>query len=206
MYLRDNMHLNLCQELKIYLPQAILTMLVMCWLIHCNFSFLFLCHVYSLLLSHPKHCYKSLFYSTLWLIKQNHSRFQLMFLYNLKWFLLSHVRPNAFCSRKKKAMLFAANFFYIDAASLQEFAALLWGRQEILWQFQLHLKWQFWMNSIWRWNSDWNSNSLFLFSAWIVFSLALCLQFSCVNCTVFSCLPTLLFADKKQFSNVYLIA
>lgn len=102
MYLRHNMHLNLCQELKIYLPQAILTMLVMCWLIHCNFSFLFLCHVYSLLLSSPKHCYKSLSYSTLWLIKQNHSRFQLMFLYNLKWFLLSLVQPNAFCSRKKK--------------------------------------------------------------------------------------------------------
>lgn len=36
------MHLSLCQELKIYLPQALLTMLVMCWLIHCNFPFLFL--------------------------------------------------------------------------------------------------------------------------------------------------------------------
>ena len=207
MYLTGNMHLNLCQGLEINLPQALLTMLVMCWLIHCNFSFLSLCHLYSLLLACPKPCYKSLSHSTPWFLKQNQSRSQLMDLYNLKWFLLSLVLPITFCSRKK-AMLFTANLFYIDAASLLESAALLCGRWEILWQLQLNLKWKFQMNSIWRWNSDWNSSSSVLFSAWIGFALASYLQFNCVNYTqfVFSCCPTLLIADKKQFSNVHFIA
>lgn len=209
MYLTGSMHLNLCQDLKINLPQALLTMLVICLLIHCNFSFLSLCHVYSLLLACPKHCYKSLSYSTPWFIKQNHSRSQLIYLYNLRWFLLSLLVPITFCSRKK-AMLFAANFFYIDVASLLESAALLWGRREILWQLQLNLKWKFQTNSIWRWNSDWNSSSsVFIFIlTWIGFALASYLQFNCVNYTqfVFSCCPTLLIADKKQFSNVHFIA
>lgn len=51
MYLTESMHLNLCQDLKINLPQPPVTILVLCWLMHCNFSVLFLCHVYSLLLA-----------------------------------------------------------------------------------------------------------------------------------------------------------
>lgn len=122
MYLRDNMHLNLCQELKIYLPQALLTMLVMCWLIHCNFSFLPPCHVYSLFLSHPKHCYKSLSYSTPSLIKQNHSRSQLMYLYNLKWFLLSLFYQILSALEKQSRALCSKLFLYWCSKSPRVFS------------------------------------------------------------------------------------
>lgn len=98
---------------------------------------------------------------------------------------------------------FSQQTLYVDAASLLESAALLWGRWEILWQLQTNLKWKFWMSWVWRWNSDWNSSSSgFIFRLmWIEFALALCLQCSCVNYTqfVFSCCPTLLIVIRNSF-------
>lgn len=191
--------------MKINLPQALLTTLVMCWLIHCNFSFLSLCHVYSLLLACPKHCYKSLSPDWSNKITQGPS-WCTCIISNDSYSVLFYQLPSVL---EKKSMLVTVNLFYIDAASLLESAALLWGRWEILWQLQLNLKWKFRMSSMWRWNSAWNSSySVFIFSlSWIGFALASYLQFSCVNYTlfVFSCCPTLLIADKKQFSNVHFI-
>lgn len=182
MYLTESMHLNLCQDLKINLPQPPVTILVLCWLMHCNFSVLFLCHVYSLLLavqststrvcpSQPHDSSNKITQGPSWCT---------CIISNNSYFPLFYQLPSVLKKKNHQKTCFHSKLFLHYVAILLESAALLQGRWGILWQLQLKLKWKFLMNSIWKWNFDWNSSSsVFIFSlTWIEFILALYLLFT----------------------------
>lgn len=107
------MHFSLCQDLKINLPQALVTVLVMCWHIHYIFFFsvplpcVFLLPSLSKMMLQKSVLLSPMVHQTISLKVP-----ALMHLYNLKLFLLSLILPITFYSRKK-ATLFTVNLFYM---------------------------------------------------------------------------------------------
>lgn len=151
-----------------------MTVLVTCWLIHCNLSILPCVFPAS---SCPKCNYKSLSFSTPWFIKENHSRSQLMYLHHLKWFLLFLILSITFCSGKRT--LLSQQTFSTLCGKFPRVCSSLQGRWGVLWQPQLKLKCKFLMSPIWKWSSDWNSSSsVFIFSVNLEFTPVLYLQFT----------------------------